>query len=126
MISVGSQDQVITTVTAGEIFLFIIDDMIGPDRAYHLQVPRAAHSGNFRPERFGDLHGKGPHATRCTLDQYFLARIYVPLIAQSLQGGESSQGYRGSLLERKISWFQRDFIFHGADILSKRAPAIPG
>ena len=36
---------------------------------------------DFSRERFGDLHGKGPHATRGAIDQDVLPGLDLPVIA---------------------------------------------
>ena len=81
MISVHSQDQVILLPVLGEIFFLVINDMVCPKRAHHLQIPRAAHRRDFRPERFGNLHGKRSHTTRGAIDQNLLPWLNVSFVA---------------------------------------------
>src|SRR5690349_19875343 len=51
----------------GEIVLGVINDMVGTQRAGRVHIPRAAHGRDFRPERFGQLHRKGPHPPEAPL-----------------------------------------------------------
>src|SRR3972149_9251286 len=100
MISVSSKNQVILLPILGEIFLGIVNHMIGPKRARLLQIPRAAHGSDFSAERFGYLHRKRSHPTRCPIDQNLLPRMNLSFIAQTLQGSEGSHWYSRCFLKR--------------------------
>src|SRR2546426_10135822 len=89
MISVNSKNQVIPLTISGEIFLSIINDMVCPNRAHYVQIPRAAYGGDFSPKRFGNLHRKRTHTTTRTINQNLLPWLNLSFIAQALQGGES-------------------------------------
>src|SRR5215212_7977103 len=56
------QDQVVALLSGGEVLARVVDDSIRPDRANHVHLLGAAHAGDVRAERLGDLHGKGAHA----------------------------------------------------------------
>ena len=53
-----------------------------------VQIPRAAHGGDFGPERLGNLHRKRTHTTRRTIDQNLLPGLDLSLVAKTLQGGD--------------------------------------
>jgi hypothetical protein len=62
-----------------------------PQRVHHFQVPRASHRGDFRPKRFGDLHGECSHTTGGAINQNLLPWLNVSIVPQSLQGGHRRQ-----------------------------------
>jgi len=66
------ENQIITLRTFGEIFLSVIDDVIGAQLFRHLQVARAAHSCDLGVECLRNLEREGSNAARCTIDQDFL------------------------------------------------------
>ena len=80
----------------------VVDDVISTQRAHQLDIPGAAHAGDFGAEVFGELHGKGAHAARCAIDQHFHAGLDPALVAQGLQGGYSCDGDGGGLFETDI------------------------
>ena len=83
----------------GEIFLSVINDMVCPDRAYHVQIPRAAHASHFSPERFGNLHRKRTHTTRRTINQNLLPGLNLSFVAKTLQGDDCRHRYGRCFLE---------------------------
>jgi len=126
MISVSSNNQVITLPIPGEIFLSVINDVVCPDRERHVQIPRAAHGSYLSPERFGNLHSKRTHATRRTINQDLLPRLNLSLIAETLQGGDCRKRYGRCFLECHTGRFQHQCIFTSTYILGKTAPTTPG
>src|SRR5450756_1604140 len=80
--------EVVSLPAEGEIFLGVIDRMVGAHRSDHVHIPRAAHTGHGRAERFGDLHGERTYTSRRTVDQNLLTRLNPSFVAQTLQGGE--------------------------------------
>ncbi len=72
--------------------------MVRADGAHQLQVPRAAHAGHLGPEGFGDLDRKRADSAGRTVDQNFLPRLNLPLVAEPLQGDEGVLGYGRRLL----------------------------
>lgn len=106
MISVHSKNQVVLLPAFGEIFPGVVNDMVCPERASLVQIPSAAHGRDFSTERFGNLHGKRPHPTGCTLNQNLLPRLNVPLFAQTLQGCDGRHGYSCCFLECQNSRFK--------------------
>src|SRR5436305_6254857 len=125
MISVRSKNQVITLPILGEIFLRVINDLICPNRARHVHIPRAAHTSHFSPERVGNLHRKRTHTTRRTMNQDLLPWLNLSFIAKSLQGSDCRHRYGRCFLEREIGRFQHKCIFTSTDILGKTAPNVP-
>src|SRR6266566_8816866 len=126
MVSVRSKNQVILLSIVGEIFLHVINDMVCPNRAHQVHIPRAAYGGDFSSKCFGNLHRKGTHAAGRTIDQHLLSWLNVSLVAQTLQGGDSRQRYGRGFLERQPGGFQRYCIFRNRNILGKSAKATRG
>src|SRR2546423_4116318 len=126
MISVHGQNQVITLPIFGEIFLHVINDVVCPNRAHHVHIPRAAYAGDFSSKCFGNLHRKRPHTARCTIDQHLLSWLNVSLVAQTLQGGDCRHRDGRGFLERQPGGFQRDCLFRNRNILGKSAKATRG
>src|SRR5664279_1723186 len=56
------EDDVVPLIALGEVFLRVVDDVVGADRSDQGHLGGAAHAGHFRAERLGDLHGE-----RCLL-----------------------------------------------------------
>src|SRR5579859_223512 len=125
MISVSSKNQVITLPILGEIFLSVINDLVCPNRAHHVHIPRAAHASHFSPERFGNLHRKRTNATRRTMNQDLLPWLNLSFIAKTLQSGDCRYRYGRCFLERYIGRFQHQCIFTSTYVLGKTAPNGP-
>src|SRR5947209_12859355 len=126
MISVGSKNQVILLPISGELFLRVINDVVCPDRAHHVHIPRAAYGGHFSSKRFGNLHRKRTHTTTRTINQNLLPLLNVSFIAKALQGGESRLRYGCCFLKRYIGRFQDQCIFRNRYIFGKTAKTILG
>ena len=94
MISINGQNQIIPSLSSGEIFACVINDVVRANGTRHIQIPRAAHGSDFRSEDFGNLHGKGAYAARCAVNKNFLSGLNLSLVAQTLQCGEPC--YRNS------------------------------
>ena len=73
MVSHAIEHEVVSLTAPGEIFVGVVDDMVGADRSDQVHISRAAHTGHVRAERFGDLHGERTHTSRRTVDQDLLA-----------------------------------------------------
>src|SRR5581483_11812519 len=126
MISVGGNDQIIPLFILGEIFLRVINNVVCTKRAHQVHILCTAHASHFSSQRFGNLHGKHPHATGRPIDQHLLPELYLSFRAQTLQGGDSCRRHGRCLLEREIGRFQRQCIFASTGILSKTAKTTPG
>src|SRR3990172_7319049 len=100
MISVCSKNEVILLPILGEIFFGVVNDMVCPNRARLVQIPRAAHGCDFGAKQFGNLHRKRSHPTRRPIDQNLLPWLNLACVAKTLQGSESSHWYSRCLLER--------------------------
>src|SRR5438067_496107 len=74
-------DQIVTLRTLGEIFLCVIDNMIGAERLNQFDISPTAYPGYFGAEGLGDLDGEGAHTSRCTVDQDLLTGLDLPCIA---------------------------------------------
>src|SRR5205085_8389851 len=83
-------DQIVTLRTLGEIFLRVIDNVIGAEGSNQFHISPTAYAGHFSAERLGDLNGEGAHTSRCTVDQNLLAGLDFAVIAKRLQRSERS------------------------------------
>ena len=63
------EDDVVAKLAAGEVLLGVVDDSIRSQGPNQLEVPGAAHAGDFRTKRLGDLHRERPDASRRPVDQ---------------------------------------------------------
>src|SRR5258706_16309905 len=119
MVSHEVENEVVMLSTFREIFSGVISDVICTDRSDLFNVPRTAHAGNFSADRLGDLHSEGPPASCRTVDQDLLPRLNLSLVAKTLQGGDSRQGYRSGLLKRRVIRFQDQCRLGSICILGK-------
>src|SRR5579863_10030724 len=124
MISISSKNQVILLPIAGEIFLRVINHMVCTNRAHYVQIPRAAHGGDFSPGRFGNLHCKYTYTTRCTINQNLLPFLNLPFVAKALQGDNCRLRYGCCFLKRYSGRFQDHCIFRNRYIFGKTAKTI--
>src|SRR5258706_10269279 len=102
-----------------KIFLRVINDMIRADGADHVHISGAAYGGDVCAEGFGDLHGEVADATGGAVDQDFLPRPDLCLIAKTLQCGERCYWYRRGLFERDVLRFDDECRFGSTHILGK-------
>src|SRR5712692_5490164 len=102
MISDSIKNQVITLSAFGEIFLRVINHMICANLAHHVQIPGAAHTGDFSTERFGNLNSKSTNATRCPMDQNLLPLLNLSSVAKTLQSRECRYRDGCGRLKRKV------------------------
>src|SRR6266404_6823418 len=113
------ENHVVKFSTFREILSGVINDVICADGADHFNVPRTANARNFRAELPGDLHSERSHPSCRTVNQDLLPRLNLSLVAKALQGGESGQGYRSRLLERRVDRFHDQCRLGGICILGK-------
>src|SRR3972149_10384591 len=123
MITVNGKNQVVILPVSGEIFLGVINHVVCPNGARHVQIPRAAHGGHLSPERFGKLYCKRTHSARGALDQNLLPGPDPSSVADTLQSSERRHRHGRCFLERFIGRLQRQISFSGKDILGKSAPS---
>jgi hypothetical protein len=95
--------------------------VVRADRPDQVHVSGAAHAGHLRAERPGDLYGERSHATRRTVDQHLLPRLYPPQVAHAHQGGVPGQRHRSRLLQRQVGRFQLDHPVRDAHVLGERS-----
>ena len=67
----------------------------------------------------GDLHGESTDAAGGAVDQHFLARNQLALVAQRLQRRDRCNGNRGGLFEAEPGGLQRDPLFVGQRVLAE-------
>lgn len=56
------EDRVVAHIGLAEVFLLVINDLIGPDPPRRFHVGCAAHGRHLRPQRFRDLDCEGHYA----------------------------------------------------------------
>src|SRR5579864_17320 len=123
MVTYVVEDEVVALLALREVFLGVIDDMVGADRADHVHVPGAAHSGDVSAECLGDLDGERPEATRRTVDQDPVTGL--DLASKQLEGRCRGHPDGGRLLEREVGRLRQEVVLRGTRVLgeSARAPA---
>ena len=80
--------------------------MVCTNRARHVQIPGAAHGGHFSAERFGDLHCKGTHTTRRTIDQNLLPRLNLSRIAKPCRAVTAAMGTAAASSNDRLAGFK--------------------
>src|SRR5438876_7833014 len=123
MICRDVNNKVISLPVSGEVFSRVINDVVCADSARHVQIPRAAHAGHFSAERFGKLHRKRTHTTRCAVNQDLLPGPNLPFVAKSLQSGHRRYRDGCCRLKRDIGRFQQQRPFSNRCILGETALA---
>ena len=83
------KDEVVPRPAPGEVLLGVVNDMVSADGPDKVHIPGAAHPGHFRAECLGYLHGEGANTSRRASDQHLLPRLDPPVIAKTLQGGDT-------------------------------------
>src|SRR5882762_6657522 len=121
MVPNAVENQVVTLAALGEILLSVINDLIRTDGSDHFHIPRTAYACDFRAERLSDLHSERAHASRCAVNQGLLSRLDVPLVAKTLQCGESRYRYGGCLLEGHVIRLHHQCRLGSAHILGEGA-----
>jgi hypothetical protein len=95
--------------------------VIGAERSHEVDVPRAAHRGRFRAERFRDLHGERPHSSRSAVDQNLLPGLKLPFVAKTLECGDRRGRHGRRLFKRHVHGLQRDGCRASARVLREGA-----
>src|SRR5437867_7922243 len=88
----------------GEVFLSVIDDMVCPNGAQHVQFPRAIDASHFSPECFGELYRHGTYAPTGTVDQNMLSTLDTCL-SKKMQRVEPPNVDGGRFFIGDIRWF---------------------
>ena len=114
------EHQVVALVAPGEVLPGVVDDVIGAERSHEVDVPRAAHRGHLRAERFRDLHGERPDASRGAVDQDLLPRLKLPLVAKTLERGNAATGTAAASSNVTFAGFSATRVA-SADVLRKGA-----
>src|SRR5206468_7666730 len=119
------EDQVVAMSARCEIFLGVINDLVGADRSDHVEVPGPANARHVRSERLRDLHPERPHAPRCAVDQHLPPGPDLSFVTKTLEGSDCRHRYRGSLLERHVGRLRDETDVLHSDVLGKRPYAHP-
>src|SRR5208283_2340913 len=72
-------------------------------------------------KRFGDLHGKGSHTARCTVDEDGLPYLNFSFVAKALQRGDSRDWQTCCLFERNLLWLHGKLRRGSASVFRKGA-----
>src|SRR6185312_3078849 len=81
-------DHVVALCSVGDAGARVVDHVVRADGPDQVHLRGAAHAGDFGTVGLGDLHGERPDAARCADDQDLLPGVHVPVVADSLQGGQ--------------------------------------
>src|SRR5438270_4935534 len=92
MVTNEIEDQVVTLGAVREIFLSVVNHVIGSDGADKIDIARATNTGDFRAERFRDLHRESANASGRSVDQNLLTGLNVTFVAETLQCGDGRDG----------------------------------
>ena len=104
----------------GEVLAGVIDDMRSADRAQHLELGGAVHSGHLGSIVPGELDGDGSDAAPGTIHQYLLSAADAGF-AEVIQGLLSPKRDGGGLFIGQVRWPGRQQLFWHTDIFGIRA-----
>src|SRR5213080_3106876 len=86
-----------------------------------IDIPCAANTGHICAVRLRNLHSECADTSRRTIDQYFLAGLNFPFVANSLQRGDTGYVCRARLVKRDVCRFRRyEAILSNTYILRER------
>lgn len=74
--------------------------MVCANGSHYVQVPGAAHGGDFRSERFSNLDSKCPYTTRRAIHHDLVAWLDPSFVAKSLEGSDSRDWHRCRVIKR--------------------------
>jgi len=117
------EDEVVALPASREVLSGVFDDVVRAERSDHLHVPRAANTGDVRSEDLGDLHRKGPHAARGTVDQDPLPRLHLSRVTKTVEGREGGRRYGRRSLEREVGRLERETALPPARVFRASAVA---
>src|SRR6266581_3350213 len=69
------KNHIIGFTVFGEICLRVINDLVCPNRAQHVQFPCAIHGSHFSSEVPGKLYRKRPDTSTCAINQHLLSAL---------------------------------------------------
>ena len=115
--------EVVVVHPVREVVACVVDGVGRADRSDQVRLRRAAHAGDFRSERLGQLHRKCSHASRLADDQDLLPRLSRSHVAKTLEGGDSGGGHGRSLLKGKVCRLRRKPVLSSTGVLGKGAVA---
>src|ERR1700726_539237 len=120
MVTNQIEDQIVPLVAFGEIFLGVIDHMIGADRTDKIDISRTANAGDLRAERFRDLDRESAHASGRAVHQNLLTSLNMTFVAETLQRGDGRDWNRSRLFERDVGGLRHNgAIGQNANVLGK-------
>ena len=117
------QDEVVALAPPGEVLLRVVDDVIGADGADQLQLARAAHAGDFRAGRPGDLDGERADAAARSHDQDLLTRGYLAVVPDRLERRQARHRHGRGLLEGDVGRLRREVLLRGRSVFGESANA---
>src|SRR5580658_91012 len=112
MMSVRTENQVVSRAVFCEVLHRVVYNVVCADRSRSLQISRAANRRDLSPKRLGNLDRERAHTTRRAINQNHLAALNLALVTDSLKRGDCRDGYDRCVLERHIDRLQRQLIFH--------------
>ena len=120
------QEQVVAPAIPREVFLGIVDDVLGPEGAGLLHLARAAHRRHLRTHGPGQLHGKGADAARRAVNEHALPRRDRPGGSEPLQRGDRRHRHGRRLREAEAGRLRRERLLAGTNVLGKPAEVAGG
>ncbi len=101
------EDDVVGLAVLREVLLEVVDDLVGPERAHHLDVLRVAHGGDVGAEVLRELHRRRSDRSRRAIDENAatLERAGLP---QARERDDRSVADRCRLLERQTRGHVRE------------------
>src|ERR1035438_4924336 len=109
----------------GEILTGVVDHVVCSDRPEQFDISGAAHPRDASAKRFGNLHGKGSHPARCTIDENSLPCVNFSFVAYSLQRGDSRDWQACGFFKRNLLRFHGKLRHGSARIFRKEPLAVP-
>jgi hypothetical protein len=108
--------------SVGEVVTGVVDDPIGAETCYQVDLPGAGDSGDLRPGGLGQLHRVAADAAGGADDQHLLSWLQ-PAGRQRLQRGAAGDPEDRCLLEGDVRRLVGEFVLPGCGVLREGAPA---
>src|SRR2546428_513857 len=104
-------EEVVALSASCEVFLGIINRVVGTQFADDVDILCARHSRDFGSKRLGNLNRERSYSTTGAVDQYFLSGLYMPMVTDSLECSETCDADGGRLFKRTVPWLEGYSVF---------------
>src|SRR3954447_14624371 len=115
------EDHVVPLRISREVVFRVIDDVVGAECHYEVDLRAAAHPGDLRTKDLRNLYGEGPNTARGADDEHPLARLNAAHVAKALQGSDSGDWHHRGLLEGDVGRLPRELGLEDRRELRERA-----